>query len=104
MVFELDRAVGGNAGLDVLTEGLSDLQRILALDQTERDLGRSVRRDHRLGAFADVTSDDAVDVARRTRGNLLDQQALLFTGGDRQPDRLQEALWRQIELLPLIED
>jgi hypothetical protein len=63
-----------------------------------------VRWNHCLGAFADIAAPDAVDVAGRARGGLLDQQPALLAGGDRQTDRLEEHLRREIELLPLLQD
>src|SRR5205823_1654564 len=101
---EFDRTVAGDPRRDVVAEVLAYLQRILALDQAEGDLGRGLRRDHRLRALADIAADNAVDVAGRARGDLLDQEAIRLAGRDRQPDRLQERFRRQIEGLPLRQD
>src|SRR6476660_1441132 len=89
---------------DVVAERLLDLLRVLAFDQTEGHLGGRFRRDHGFRTLAGIAADDAVDVAGRTRGYLLDQQAILFAGGDREADRLQERLRRQVESLPLRQD
>src|SRR5882757_5479566 len=86
---------------DIVAERLFDLLRVLAFDQTEGDLGGSFRRDHGFRALAGIAADDAVDVAGRTRGYLLDQQAILFAGGDRKADRLQKRLRREVQVLPL---
>src|SRR6185312_12178299 len=69
--------------------------------QTEGDLCRSFRRDHGFRALAGIAPDDAIDVAGRTRRYLLDQQAILFAGGDREADWLQERLRREVQVLPL---
>src|SRR4249919_2902861 len=81
---------------DIVAECLLDLLRVLAFDQTERDLGGRFRRNHGFRALAGIAADDAVDVAGRTRGYLLDQQAILFAGGNREADWLQERLRRQV--------
>src|SRR5947207_13857231 len=83
----------------VLAKGLSDLVGLLPLHQAERDFCGGFRRDYRLRAFAGIAADDAIDVAGRTRGDLLDQEAIRLAGRDRKPDRFQERLRREIELL-----
>ena len=85
----------GSRARDIVAERFADLVRHLAFHQSERNLGGSLRRDHRLGALAGIAADDAVDVAGRARRNLLDQEAILLAGGKRQPDRLQERLRRE---------
>src|SRR5439155_26025385 len=95
------RAIARKPRRDLVAEGLLDLLRILAFDQTEGDLCGSLRRDHGFRALAGIAADDAVDVAGRTRGYLLDQQAILFAGRDREADWLQERLRREVEVLPL---
>src|SRR6185312_16445541 len=104
MVAELGLAVAGKPRGHIIAEGFSDFGGVLSLDQAERYLGGGFRRDDGLGALADVTADNAVDVAGRARGNLLDQQTILLAGRNRKPDRLQERLRRKVELLPLRQD
>jgi hypothetical protein len=57
-----------------------------------------MRRDHRLGALAGIAADDAIDVASRPRGDLLDQQTAFLAGRNGKPDRLEKGVRRQIEL------
>src|ERR1700759_2674277 len=104
MVAKLHLAVAGEPRGDVIAEGLADLCGILARNEAERNLCGGFRRDHGLRALADIAADDAVYVAGRTRGNLLDQQPVLLAGRNRKSDRLQERLRRQVQLLPLRED
>src|SRR5207244_13249612 len=85
----------------VIADGLLYRLRVLAVDQTEGELCGSFRRDHGFRALAGIAADDAVDVAGRTRGYLLDQQAILFAGGNREADWLQERLRREVQVLPL---
>src|SRR5205814_8748835 len=85
-------------------KGLTDLVGLLSLDQPERNLGGRFRGDHGLGALSGIAPDNAVDVAGRTRRNLLDQQAVLLAGGKRKPDRFEERIRREIKLLPLRQD
>src|ERR1700742_4478870 len=82
MVAELGAAILRQPHGHVVTERLADLEGILALDETERDLRGSFRRNNGFRALAGVTADDAVDVAGRTRGDLLDQQTIFLAGGD----------------------
>src|SRR5580692_10380635 len=104
MVAEFGGAVRRKPGGDVVAEGFADLSGVLPLHQTEGDFRGSLRRDHRLGTFADIAADDAVDVAGWARGNLLDQEPVFLAGRNRKPDRLEEGFRRQIELLPLLKN
>ena len=61
---EADLAVGRQAFLDEPAQSLADLRRVLAPDQTERQLGHRLGGKHRLGAGAGIAGIDAVDLGR----------------------------------------
>src|SRR4051794_20333589 len=104
MIAEFGLAVCRQPRGHVIAEGLSDFLGLLAFDEAEGDLGGSLRRDDRFRTLTGVAADNAIDIAGRARGYLLDQQAILFAGGNRKPDRLEKRLRREIEILPLGED
>src|SRR5260370_13879787 len=101
MVGEFGPAIRRHARGDVVAKGFSDFFGLLTLDQTERDFSRGFRRNDSLRALPGIAANDPVDVAGWARRELLDQQPVLLTGGDRQPDRFEEGFRREIELLPL---
>src|ERR1700742_2338924 len=104
MVAKLGAAILRQPRGHVITKRLAYPGWVLPLHQPERDLGGSLRRNHGFRTLAGIAADDAVDVASRARGDLLNQQAVLFAGRDRKADRLEKPLRRQVELRPLCEN
>src|SRR3984885_6771874 len=76
-IAEFDRTIGWHAGADKIAEGIAYLFRVLGADQTERDLGAGFAGDHGLGPLPGIAADDAVDLGRRPRRDLLEQDAAL---------------------------
>ncbi len=93
-----------NARLDVGAEAFADLYRLLPADKAERNLGRGLRRDHRLEAAAGIAADDAVDLGRGTRPGEFEDRAALFARRDRKTDRAEEIFARASKLCPLCLD
>src|SRR5947209_4864925 len=97
VIEELDGAIDRQALAHERAERARDLFRILLAHQTERYLGPGRGRNYRLGALAGIAADDAVDVAGRAGGDLLDQHAILLAGRSFQADLAQKILRGEIE-------
>src|SRR3979411_1427022 len=104
MVAKFGPAISRQPRGDVIAKGFSDLVGLLPFHQPERYLGGRFRRNYRFRALAGVAPDDAINVAGRTRRDLLDQQAAFFASGDRKTDRFEKRLWREDEITPTRHD
>src|SRR5271165_1879718 len=78
--------VRGQAGGHERPERLDDPFGALLPDQPERDLGAGPRGQHGFRALARVAPDDAVDVAGRTRPQLLERRSVALARRRRQAD------------------
>ena len=68
----------GSDRLEMFLEELGDLFEILSGNQTHRDFGRSLRRDHRLGPLLDIAAPNAVHVERGANTRAFDGRKARF--------------------------
>src|SRR5262245_20747292 len=97
MTDELGIAIGRPPCTDECATRLTNFFRILSINQTKRHLGRRLCRDDGLRPFAGIAADDAIDVATRARGYLLDQQPVALARRDAEAHLAEEAFGREVE-------
>src|SRR5690606_37897138 len=100
MRMELHRAVGGHAFLDEGAEGFANLDRVLAVDEAERNLGGSLCGDDCLEAFSGIAAGNAVDFRRWARPCQFQHAAAFLTGRDGKSNRTEEIFRRAAEAFP----
>src|SRR5947207_10697198 len=75
---ELNFAIGRKARAHEIVEGGANFLRVLPTDQAKRHLCHGLSWNDGFRPFAGVTADHSVDLSSRSRGNLLDQHAVLL--------------------------
>ena len=98
-----DGAIGWSPLGDEAMQAIEDLGRLLIGHEPEGELGGGVCRDDGLGAWAGIAAEDAVDLRRGPRPELLDHAHALFAGRGRQSDRAKKGGDVEVERAPLRE-
>src|SRR6476619_2839041 len=73
-------AILGQAFLNEAMQAVENLCRLLMVNEPEGELGCGARRDDGLLAGPGIAAEDAVDLCRRPRPELLDHAHALFSG------------------------
>src|SRR5262249_38599704 len=78
---------------------IADFLRVLPADEPKRHLGACLARDHGFRAFARIAANDAVDLGRWARSDLLDQHTVLLARRLLEADPAEKFLGREFEPL-----
>src|ERR1700730_7271113 len=94
VVNEFGRTIGREVRAHEGAECIADFRWVLLADQTERDFGGGFGRNHGFRSRPAITTRDAVDVASRPRGDLLDDKPTLLASRRREA-HLPEEFFRR---------